>query len=725
MARFPRAHVLRVRHKLLLLFLAIAIIPLMAVSYYGQRNTRRLGRDVAARARGALATSAAAQLRLMADDYGEILRTERELVELSVKLQAREIERLKIEPGAAGAPLLYDAGDFDLGARVPPDAAGTSPRHVRVGEDGVARPMMVSYESANILLAPGVREEDVREDLARLSGATGAFRRVLQGNEQRFLWQYACLESGVHVAYPGHGGYPDGYDPRRRDWFLNAREAGGVVWSPPLVDATTHQVLLTCSAPLTLGDGGTEGVTAIDIRMVDVLARVRMPSAIAAPARALLTTRQLRRDGFGVELYAMAAYEYLEADRSSWDVPVELEHFHQDNWQFRKMVADLDARVSGVVRMPYRGLESLWAYGPIDDRELDVVIIVPWEQVVAGAVEFEEEVVDRTGEDLATTAGIFLAVVVIVVFAASRIARSVTRPVRRLTSTARSIAGGNLNVRANIQTNDELQELADTLDQVLPYLRDRVEIRNALNLAKEVQQNLLPKAPPQVNGLDVAGRSTYCDETGGDYYDYFPAELRGPGKLAIAVGDVAGHGVGPALLMATARALLRSRVRRERHLLEICGEVNRELAEDANGGRFMSLFLIEVDVAGLQVRWVCAGHDHALLYDPSEDRFTELGGEDIALGIEPSWEYREHFHGGMTGGEVILIGTDGIPETRDPDGSFFGTGTLRELIRANHTLRAEELVEIITQALADFRGGRAQQDDVTLVVVRMLEDGEQ
>jgi sigma-B regulation protein RsbU (phosphoserine phosphatase) len=336
-------------------------------------------------------------------------------------------------------------------------------------------------------------------------------------------------------------------------------------------------------------------------------------------------------------------------------------------------------------------------------------------------VDLEEEVLDRTGEHLATTAGIFLAVVIMVVFAASRIARSVTRPVRRLTSAAKRIAGGNLDVRADIHTGDELQELADTMDQVLPYLRDRVEIRNALNLAKEVQQNLLPKAPPWVDGLDVAGRSIYCDETGGDYYDYFPPGLRGPGKLAIAVGDVAGHGVGPALLMATARALLRSRVRRERHLFEICGEVNRELSEDTDAGRFMTLFLMEVDGPGRMLRWICAGHDHALLYDPVEDRFTELGGEDIALGIEEGWEYREHSHGGLTGGEVILIGTDGIKETRNLAGEFFGTEALSELIRKNHQRGAAELVDSVTSALADFRGARAQEDDVTLVVVRMLE----
>ncbi len=713
---------MRVRQKLLLLLLAIAILPLMAVSYYGQLNTRRLGRDVAGRARGALATSAAAQLRLVADDCGKIIRSEKELVELSVRLQALLLERLDSAAGREGSPVLTFARDFDRGEPLPKGTARTSERHVRVREDGQLEPMAISFDAVNLLLAPGVEKDDVRSDLRCLASAAPVFQRVRFGNEERFLWQYACTENGVHASFPGHGGYPETYDPRRRTWYESAESAGDTVWSPPLVDATSRQVLLTCSTPFRLPGSGVAGVTAIDIRMVDLLARVRMPAGLSSKARALLTNRRERENGGGIELCALASHDYLGSKGNSWDVPVEMECFRLDAWPFRKMVADLESRVSGVVRMPFRGQESLWAYGPIDERGLDIVIVVPWTEVVAGAVDLEEEVLDRTGEHLITTAGIFLVVVAIVVLAASWIARSVTRPVRRLTGVARQVAGGNLDIRADINTGDELQELADTLDLVLPYLRDRVEIKSALNLAKEVQQNLLPKAPPWVTGLDISGRSIYCDETGGDYYDYFSPELRGPGKLAIAVGDVAGHGIGPALLMATARALIKSRVRRERHLFEICGEVNRELSEDADAGRFMTLFLMEVDAPGHLVRWICAGHDHALLYDPAEDRFIELGGEDIALGIERDWQYREHSHGGLAGGEVIFIGTDGIPETRNARGEFFGARAVRRIIRENHARGAAALVDLVTRALAEFRGARAQEDDVTLVVVRMLEE---
>jgi phosphoserine phosphatase RsbU/P len=710
----------RVRHKLLLLLLAVSLMPLIAVSYYGQSNTRRLGREIAERAREALARSASSRLHRIADDFGALLKGERKMIELSVELQAVEIEGLfDREVSVEGAPAVEFSSTFAREGALPADALTTSKRHVRLDEAGGLEPIPLTFESANVLLAPGVEKQAVGGRLARLPACSSVLRRIGEDNEHLFLWQYVSFDDGVHFAYPGHGGYPEEYDPRLRIWYEGARESETVFWTPPMVDVTTRQVLVTCSAPISDPEGQFLGVTGIDIRIVDILDQIRLPEGFSSEARAMLVTPREREDGLGTELYAVAAYD----ETGAWDVPLSMERLYLDAWTFRKMTADLEARVSGVVRMPYRGRESLWAYGPIDSDRLNVVIVVPWDLAVAEAVEMEQHVLDRTAEHLATTAGIFLAVALIVVVAASRIARSVTRPIRRLTAVARSIAHGDLNVRTSVHTGDEFQDLSDSFEEMLPYLRERLQIRQELHLAKEVQQNLLPREAPTVSGLDVAGVSIYCDETGGDYYDYFLPAVRGKGRFAVAVGDVAGHGVGPALLMTTARALLRTRIRDHRDLSEICGLVNLDLVHDANGGRFMTLFLLEVDQPGQLIRWVCAGHDRALLFDPAEESLVELGGEDIALGIEEGWKYREHSRGGFAGGELILIGTDGIPETRNRAGRIFGAPALRDLIRENADLPAARIVDAVTSAIADFRGPRAQEDDTTLVVIKILPEG--
>jgi sigma-B regulation protein RsbU (phosphoserine phosphatase) len=108
-----------------------------------------------------------------------------------------------------------------------------------------------------------------------------------------------------------------------------------------------------------------------------------------------------------------------------------------------------------------------------------------------------------------------------------------------------------------------------------------VRIHNSLLLAREVQRSLLPLENPKLSGLDIAGTSIYCDETGGDYYDYYlETNERGTGIVSMVVGDISGHGLASALLMASARALLRQRTALSGSIANIVTDVNRELAVD-------------------------------------------------------------------------------------------------------------------------------------------------
>ena len=116
-------------------------------------------------------------------------------------------------------------------------------------------------------------------------------------------------------------------------------------------------------------------------------------------------------------------------------------------------------------------------------------------------------------------------------------------------------------------------------------------MRQSLNMAKEVQQNLLPKNRPDFKGLDIAGKSIYCDETGGDYFDYHDLSEGDHEKLGVAIGDVSGHGVAAALLMATVRAALRQRIALKGSLRDIISDVNRQVVSDVEeSGQFIGLF---------------------------------------------------------------------------------------------------------------------------------------
>lgn len=245
---------------------------------------------------------------------------------------------------------------------------------------------------------------------------------------------------------------------------------------------------------------------------------------------------------------------------------------------------------------------------------------------------------------------------------------------------------------------------------------------SALEVAEEVQQNLLPKALPAVKGLDIAGKSIYSNKTGGDFYDFLRVSQTTDGILNVVVGDVSGHGIAAGLLMATARALIRSRSAQPGTLSEIVTDVNRDLTLDIyDTGRFTTLFYLTVDSQNHLVKWVRAGHDAALLFDPKTHRFEELYGSGLALGWDETYQYEENERTGLTREQIIFIGTDGIWETFNQKGEPFGKEPVKEIIRRNADDSANEIMNEILAALARYRQDDEPEDDVTLVVIKMVD----
>ena len=244
--------------------------------------------------------------------------------------------------------------------------------------------------------------------------------------------------------------------------------------------------------------------------------------------------------------------------------------------------------------------------------------------------------------------------------------------------------------------------------------------RRWLAQAMEVQQNLLPNAGSVWDGLDIAGRSLFCDQTGGDYYDYFEKPDSASRTISIVAGDVSDHGLPSALLMTTARAFLRECASRPGSVSTIVGHVNRHLTHDVQAsGRFMTLFYAEIDCTDRRIHWVSAGHEPALVYDPRSGEFGELGGQGgLPLGVFEDARYEE-YHRELAAGQVLVIGTDGIWEARNREGRMFGKLLLQQVIRDNVVRPAAEIVEKVLETLKQFLFPLDIQDDATLVVVKV------
>jgi sigma-B regulation protein RsbU (phosphoserine phosphatase) len=294
--------------------------------------------------------------------------------------------------------------------------------------------------------------------------------------------------------------------------------------------------------------------------------------------------------------------------------------------------------------------------------------------------------------------------------------------IKEISNAAESIAQGDYSTFLLAKTQDKVGQLMQNFNSMVSKLQERMKLKEALGLAMEVQQSLLPRKPPKIVGFDVAGQSIYCDETGGDYYDFIEFSDMDKERIGIAVGDVAGHGIAPALLMTSVRAFLRSRVLMQSgNLGRAITDVNRLLCIDTSEtGNFMTLFFMVLDSKNGVVRWVRAGHEPAVVYDSSTDSFNELYGDGIALGVDETWSFQENRQELWSDSKIVLIGTDGIWESENPQGEAFGKKRLQEIIRTHKDQTSQEIVHAITEALANHRQTAPQQDDITMVVIKRL-----
>jgi len=249
-------------------------------------------------------------------------------------------------------------------------------------------------------------------------------------------------------------------------------------------------------------------------------------------------------------------------------------------------------------------------------------------------------------------------------------------------------------------------------------LLERDRLRRGLYLAQEIQQALLPRKCPDINGLEIAARSLSCDETGGDYFDFIGNDNK---QLDAVIGDVSGHGISSAILMASVRAFLRQRAHLPGSLSQVLSDVNRQLVLDVeDSGSFMTLFYLRLDLKKSCLSWIRAGHDPAIRYDPYSGSFDEMRGEGPALGIAEQALFEENQKDGLTAGQIIVLATDGVWEARNKKGDMFGKEPLYDIIRQNSNAAAENILEKFFQSLEKFQAGAVCEDDITIVVIKIV-----
>jgi serine phosphatase RsbU (regulator of sigma subunit) len=265
------------------------------------------------------------------------------------------------------------------------------------------------------------------------------------------------------------------------------------------------------------------------------------------------------------------------------------------------------------------------------------------------------------------------------------------------------------------EKNLQLTQAYDQLKAAQAQLIEKEKLERELEVAREIQQSMVPRKLPHLPGFDFGARMIPARAVGGDFFDFIPL---GGNSLGIAIGDVSDKGVPAALFMALTSNLLRAEARRTSSVSDALRRVHRQLLEINDAGMFVTLLYGVLNGDTREFRYARAGHELPLVHDPRGEwlhlSYTEAqplaAMDEILLDVQTVV---------LPAGSTLLLYTDGVTDVADPQGNQFGLERLRQALLAQRNAPAQTLCDTIVELTAGFRATTPQYDDITLVTVQV------
>jgi sigma-B regulation protein RsbU (phosphoserine phosphatase) len=271
------------------------------------------------------------------------------------------------------------------------------------------------------------------------------------------------------------------------------------------------------------------------------------------------------------------------------------------------------------------------------------------------------------------------------------------------------------------QTITPMRDLSGRITHFVSVVKDMTEYRLMrqreveMEIAVKVQKSLFPSDPPLMEHLDIAGAVFSADATCGDYFDYIP--MLG-NRVCLVVGDVSGHGIGPALVMAETRAYVRSLSPDDYSPGEILSKVNRILVEDLKGNHFVTLILAYVDADSGRLVYSSAGHDTCFLIDHTGHIKHELNSTGLPLGMFELRDYPTRQEIGFQKGDILFLLTDGLSDCQADQDRFLDIQGCLSLIHRHRSEPAKVIIKKIYEHARNFMGEESQNDDITMLICK-------
>lgn len=342
----------------------------------------------------------------------------------------------------------------------------------------------------------------------------------------------------------------------------------------------------------------------------------------------------------------------------------------------------------------------------------------------------ERQALAQANSQAAVATGALAITLLLIIGCIGFVSTRLSRPIRKLRAKVNEIAGGNLEARVEgVDTNDEIGDLARSFNQMTSDLRDNIhrlaaeqstrkKLQEDLELAREIQRGLLPKFKPNIPGFEISGWNLAADQTGGDFFDWL--ELN-DGRTIFTLADVAGHGIGPALIVAVCRAYMRATASAKTvELADAVRRANDLMHADMPVGRFVTAAVGIIDPAESEIALVSAGQAPLLYFEARTQCVHQWDADTIPLGVMPDLEMTPPRVLRMQRDDMLVLVSDGFFEWDTIHGERFGISGLRDFVKRYCSLLPEEFIKRLHDEFVASSGGIAQADDLTALVIRRM-----
>jgi serine phosphatase RsbU (regulator of sigma subunit)/anti-sigma regulatory factor (Ser/Thr protein kinase)/TolA-binding protein len=302
----------------------------------------------------------------------------------------------------------------------------------------------------------------------------------------------------------------------------------------------------------------------------------------------------------------------------------------------------------------------------------------------------------------------------------------IMNPFRRLQEWVKALGQPGVAEEMDIDASTEVGEIAQAFSDITQQLREsqknlaeQERLQQEMQVAKEIQQTLLPSEVPELEGYEIASYYEAAKEVGGDYFDFIEVDKD---TLGIVVGDVSGKGVPGSLVMTMIRTALRTEARGIYDAAEVLARVNDFIVNDMKRGMFVTLFYVIIDSKRRRLNYASAGHNPMILFRASTGKTYYLNPRGFPIGI--SLPDKNLFKNSIESDtialaedDILLVYTDGITEAMNVKRHMYGEERFLNVIRKHGSSTAKEFVQELHQEILSFTEGYPQSDDITLVAI--------